>query len=82
MYYFDNNLYRNLNVFKFTKKVNAIYIFTMVFACILLPFTLMDGFGTIDFGSKGSVLISMLGTTNTTLFLAMAWVKKWIKKID
>ena len=78
MYY----LYRNLNVGKFTKKVNAIYVFTMVFACILFPFILMDGFGTIDFGSKGSVLISMLTTTNTTLFLTMAWVKKWIKKIN
>lgn len=78
MYY----LYRNLNVGKFTKKVNAIYVFTMVFACILFPFILMDGFGIIDFGSKGSVLISMLTTTNTTLFLTIAWVKKWIKKID
>ena len=78
MYY----LYRNLNVGKFTKKVNAIYVFTIVFACILLPFTIMDGFGTIDFGSKGSVLISMLTTANSTLFLTMAWVKKWIKKID
>lgn len=78
MYY----LYRNLNVGKFTKKVNAIYTFTMVFACILLPFILMDGFGTIDFGSKWSVLISMLTTANSTLFLTMAWVKKWIKKID
>ena len=78
MYY----LYRNLNVGKFRKKVNAIYVFTMVFACILFPFILIDGFGTIDFGSKGSVLISMLTTVNTTLFLTMAWVKKWIKKID
>ena len=78
MYY----LYRNLNVGKFTKKVNAIYVITIVFACILFPFILMDGFGTIDFGSKGSVLISMLTTVNTTLFLTMAWVKKWIKKID
>lgn len=78
MYY----LYRNLNVGKFTKKVNAVYVFTMVFACILFPFILMDGFGTINFGSKGSVLISMLTTVNTTLFLTMAWVKKWIKKID
>ena len=78
MYY----LYRNLNVGKFTKKVNDIYVFTMVFACILFPFILMDGFGTINFGSKGSVLISMLTTVNTTLFLTMAWVKKWIKKID
>ena len=78
MYY----LYRNLNVGKFTKKVNAIYVVTIVFACILLPFILMDGFGTIDFGSKGSVLISMLNVANTTLFLTMAWVKKWIKKID
>ena len=78
MYY----LYRNLNVGKFTKKVNAIYTFTMVFACILFPFILMDGFGTIDFGAKGSVLISMLTTANTTLFLTMAWIKKWIKKID
>ena len=78
MYY----LYRNLNVGKFTKKVNTIYVFTMIFACILFPFILMDGFGTIDFGSKGSVLISMLTTVNTTLFLTMAWVKKWIKKID
>ena len=78
MYY----LYRNLNVVKFTKKVNTIYVFTMIFACILFPFILMDGFGTIDFGSKGSVLISMLTTVNTTLFLTMAWVKKWIKKID
>lgn len=78
MYY----LYRNLNVGKFTKKVNAIYVFTMVFACILFPFILMAGFGIIDFGSKGLVLISMLTTTNTTLFLTMAWVKKWIKKID
>ena len=78
MYY----LYRNLNIGKFTKKVNAIYTFTMVFACILFPFILMDGFGTIDFGSKGSVLISMLTTANTTLFLTMAWIKKWIKKID
>lgn len=78
MYY----IYRNLNVGKFTKKVNTIYVFTIVFACILLPFVLMDGFGTIDFGSKGSVLISMLITTNTTLFLTMSWVKKWIKKID
>lgn len=78
MYY----LYRNLNVGKFTKKVNTIYAVTIVFACILFPFILIDGFGTIDFGSKGSVLISMLTTTNTTLFLTMAWVKKWIKKID
>ena len=78
MYY----LYRNLNVGKFSKKVNAIYVLTMVFACILFPFILMEGFGTIDFGSKGSVLISMLTTMNTTLFLTMAWVKKWIKKID
>ena len=78
MYY----LYRNLNVGKFTKKVNAIYVFTIVFACILLPFILMDGFGTIDFGSKWSVLISMQTTANSTLFLTMAWVKKWIKKID
>lgn len=78
MYY----LYRNLNVGKFTKKVNTIYVFTIVFASILFPFILMDGFGTIDFGSKGSVLISMLTTVNTTLFLTMAWVKKWIKKID
>ena len=78
MYY----LYRNLNMGKFTKKVNAIYVFTIVFAGILFPFILMDGFGTIDFGSKGSVLISMLTTANTTLFLTMAWVKKWIKKIN
>ena len=78
MYY----LYRNLNVGKFTKKVNAIYVFTMVFACILFPFILIDGFGTIDFGSKGSVLTSMLTAMNTTLFLTMAWVKKWLKKID
>ena len=78
MYY----LYRNLNVGKFTKKVNAIYVVTIIFACILLPFILMDGFGTIDFGSKWSVLISMLTTANSTLFLTMAWVKKWIKKID
>ena len=78
MYY----LYRNLNVGKFTKKVNAIYVVTIVFACILLPFILMNGFGTIDFGSKGSVLMSMLNVANTTLFLTMAWVKKWIKKID
>ena len=78
MYY----LYRNLNVGKFTKKVNTIYAVTIVFAAILFPFILIDGFGTIDFGSKGSVLISMLTTANTTLFLTMAWVKKWIKKID
>ena len=78
MYY----LYRNLNVGKFAKKVNAIYVFTMIFACILFPFILPDGFGTIDFGSKGSVLISMLTAMNTTLFLTMAWVKKWIKKIE
>ena len=78
MYY----LYRNLNIGKFTKKVNTIYVITIVFACILLPFILMNGFGTIDFGSKGSVLMSMLNVANTTLFLTMAWVKKWIKKID
>jgi hypothetical protein len=78
MYY----LYRNLNVGKFTKKVNAIYVVTIIFAAILFPFILMDGFGTIDFGSKWSVLISMLTTANSTLFLTMAWVKKWIKKID
>ena len=78
MYY----LYRNLNVGKFTKKVNTIYAVTIVFAAILFPFILMDGFGTIDFGSKGSALISMLTTANSTLFLTMAWVKKWIKKID
>lgn len=78
MYY----LYRNLNMGKFTKKVNAIYVFTIVFAGILFPFILMDGFGNMNFGSKGSTLISMLGLVNTTLFLTMAWVKKWIKRIE
>lgn len=78
MYY----LYRNLNVGKFAKKTNTIYTITIIVAGVLFPFLIMDGFGTIDFGSKGSVLISMLTTVNTTLFLTMAWVKKWIKKID
>lgn len=78
MYY----LYRNLNVGKFANKVNTIYTITIIVAGVLFPFILMDGFGTIDFGSKGSVLISMLTTANSTLFLTMAWVKKWIKKID
>lgn len=78
MYY----LYRNLNVGKFANKVNTIYTITIIVAGVLFPFILMDGFGTIDFGSKWSVLISMLTTANSTLFLTMAWVKKWIKKIN
>lgn len=78
MYY----LYRNLNVGKFTNKVNTIYTITMIVAGVLFPFILMDGFGTTNFGETWSKILSMLAIVNTTLFLTMAWIKKWIKKID
>lgn len=78
MYY----LYRNLNVGKFSNKVNIIYTITIIIAGILFPFILMDAFGTTYFGEIWSKILSMSATVNTTLFLTMSWVKKWIKKID
>lgn len=78
MYY----LYRNLNVSKFANKVNTIYTITIIVAGVLFPFILIDAFGTTDFGEKWTKILSMSTIVNTTLFLTMAWVKKWIKKID
>jgi len=54
----------------------------MIVAAVLFPFILMDGFGTTDFGEIWSKILSMSAIVNTTLFLTMGWVKKWIKKID
>ena len=76
------NLYRNLNVGKFAKKVNTIYTITMIVAAVLFPFILMDGFGTTNFDETWSKILSMLAIVNTTLFLTLAWIKKWIEKID
>lgn len=76
------HLYRNLNVSKFANKVNTIYTITIIVAGVLFPFILMDAFGTTGFGETWSKILSMSGIVNTTLFLTMAWVKKWIKKID
>lgn len=78
MYY----LYRNPNIGKFTNKVNTIYTITLIVAGILFPFILMDTFKTIDFGEKWITILNMSAIVNTTLFLAMSWVKKWIKKIN
>lgn len=78
MYY----LYRNLNVGKFANKVNTIYTITIIVAGVLFPFILMDAFGTTYFDEIWSKILSMSAIVNTTLFLTMAWVKKWIKKID
>lgn len=76
------HLYRNLNVGKFANKVNTIYTITMIVAGALFPFILIDGFGTTGFSETWSKILSMSAIVNTTLFLTMAWVKKWIKKID
>lgn len=78
MYY----LYKNPNIDKFADKVNIIYTITMIVSGILFPFVLMDSFRTADFNDKWSMMLSMLTIANTTLFLTMAWVKKWIKKIN
>lgn len=74
MYY----LYRNLNIEKFTKKANQVYVATIIIAAILFPFILMDAFGNANYQPA----ISLLSTVNTTIFLTMCWVKKWLKKID
>lgn len=78
MYY----LYRNLFVGKFANKVNTIYTITIIVACVLFPFVLMDGFGITYSGETWTKILNMSTIVNTTLFLTMAWVKKWIKKID
>lgn len=78
MYY----LYRNPNINKFANKVDTIYAITLIVAGILFPFILMDTFKTIDFGEKWITILNMSTIVNTTLFLVMSWVKKWIKKIN
>lgn len=79
---YESDFYRNLNIGKFSSKVDIIYTITIIIAGILFPFILMDGFGTTYFGEIWSKILSMSAIVNTTLFLTMAWVKKWIKKID
>ena len=78
MYY----LYRNPNIDKFANKVNIIYTITLIVACVLLPFIIINDFGITNFDMKWAIILNMSAIVNVTLFLTMSWVKKWIKKIN